>query len=150
MYSVDIFDSPWPVPYDVAVKALALPVSRVSVQAGFPSPADDFMVERLDIMKLLVKHPQATYFWRVRGDSMAGANIHDGSILAIDRAIKPKHMHVVVAVVDGECTCKYLHQRAGRVKLQAANPTYPDIVPKDSQTIEVWGVARGCITLFPT
>ena len=150
MSSIDVFGSPWPVPYDDAVKALALPVARVAVPAGFPSPADDFLVERLDIMQLLVKHPQATFFWRARGDSMIGANIADGSLLAIDRAIKPRHMSIVVAVVDGECTVKYLHQRAGRVRLKAANPTYPDIVPQDSQTIEVWGVVRGIITLVPT
>ena len=66
----------------------------------------------------------------------------------IDRAIRPKHGSIVVAMVDGECTVKYLYQRAGRIKLRAANPTYPDIVPKDSQTIEVWGVVVGSIKLF--
>ena len=89
----------------------ALPVCGVSVRAGFPSPADDFVVERL-----------ATYFWRVRGDSMRDAGIDDGCIIAVDRAIKPKHGSIVVAIVDGECTVKNLHQRAGRLKLRAANP----------------------------
>ncbi len=145
-----ILDSPLPVPYDQAVEALALPVGGVSVRAGFPSPADDFVVERLDVMQLLVKHPQATYFWRVRGDSMREAGIDDGSIIAVDRALRPKHGCIVVALVDGECTVKFLYQRAGRIKLKAANPTYPDIVPRDSQTIEVWGVVRGCVKLFIT
>lgn len=148
MYS--LLDSPLPVPYDVAAQSLALPVCGVSVRAGFPSPADDFVVERLDIMQLLVVHPQATYFWRVRGDSMREAGIEDGSIIAVDRAVRPKHGCIVVALVDGECTVKYLHQRAGRVKLRAANPTFPDIVPRDSQTIEVWGVVRGCVKIFAT
>ena len=57
---------------------------------------------------------------------------------------------IVVAIVDGECTVKYLHQRAGRIKLRAANPTYPDIIPRDGQTIVVWGVVSGCVKLFPT
>ncbi len=148
MYS--LWNSPLPVPYDTAAQSLALPLCGVSVRAGFPSPADDFAVERLDIMKLLVKHPQATYFWRVRGDSMRDAGIEDGSIIAVDRAIKPKHNSIVVAIVDGECTVKFLHQRAGRIKLRAANPTYPDIIPRDSQTIEVWGVVIGCVKLFLT
>ena len=148
MYS--FLNSPLPVPYDAAVQALALPICGVSVRAGFPSPADDFVVERLDIMKLLVKHPQATYFWRVRGDSMRDAGIEDGSIIAVDRAIKPKHNSIVVAIVDGECTVKYLHQRAGRIKLRAANPTYPDIIPRESQTIEVWGVVSGLVLFFVT
>ena len=145
-----ILDSPLPVPYEMAVQALALPICSVSVRAGFPSPADDFVVERLDIMQLLVKHPQATFFWRVRGDSMRDAGIDDGSIIAVDRAVRPKHGLIVVAMVDGECTVKYLYQRGGRIKLRAANPTYPDIVPRDSQTIEVWGVVSGCVKLFPT
>jgi DNA polymerase V len=148
MYS--LLDSPLPVPYDLAVQSFALPICGVSVPAGFPSPADDFVVERLDIMKLLVVHPQATYFWQVRGDSMREAGIEDGSIIVVDRAVRPRHGSVVVALVDGECTVKYLHQRAGRVKLKAANPTYPDIVPRDSQTIEVWGVVRGCVKIFAT
>ncbi len=148
MYS--LWNSPLPVPYDTAAQSLALPLCGVSVRAGFPSPADDFVVERLDIMKLLVKHPQATYFWRVRGDSMRDAGIDDGCIIAVDRAIKPKHNNIVVAIVDGECTVKFLHQRAGRIKLRPANPTYPDIIPRDSQTIEVWGVVSGCVKLFPT
>jgi len=139
-----------PVPYDVAAQALALPVCGVAVRAGFPSPADDFVVERLDLMALLVKHPQATYFWRVRGDSMAGAGIEDGSIIPVDRAIRPKHGHIVLAIVDNECTVKFLHQRGRGVKLRAANPTYPDIVPKDGQTIEVWGVVTAAVKLFPT
>ena len=111
-----------PVPYEMAVQALALPICGVSVRAGFPSPADDFVVERLDIMQLLVKHPQATFFWRVRGDSMRDAGIDDGSIIAVDRAVRPKHGLIVVAMVDGECTVKYLYQRGGRIKLRAANP----------------------------
>ena len=149
MYS--FLNSPLPVPYDAAVQALALPICGVSVRAGFPSPADDFVVERLDIMQLLVKHPQATYFWRVRGDSMQDAGIEDGSIIVVDRAVRPKHgCIVVVALIDGECTVKYLYQRAGRMKLRAANPTYPDIIPRDSQTVQVWGVVRGCVKLFAT
>ena len=145
-----VFSSPMPVPYDIAAPVLKLHICSITVQAGFPSPADDYMVERLDIMQLLVKHPQATFFWRVRGDSMRDAGIEDGSIIAVDRALRPKHGSIVVALVDGECTVKYLYQRAGRMKLRAANPTYPDIVPRDSQTIEVWGVVRGCLKLFVT
>lgn len=71
---------------------------------------------------------------------MREAGIDDGEILVVDRAIKPRHGHVMVAVVDGEFTVKYLHQRAGSIRLKAANPTFPDIVPKDGQTVEVWGV----------
>ena len=127
---------------------LVLPMSEGHVRAGFPSPAEDFAVNRLDLTQMLVPHPQATFLLRVAGVSMSEAGIGDGDTLVVDRAIKPQHGHVVVAVVDGEFTVKYLHQRAGRVRLKAANPTFPDIVPKDGQTVEVWGVVSSCIKRF--
>ncbi|MDO9437731.1 LexA family transcriptional regulator [Hydrogenophaga sp.] len=123
-----------------------MPIS--AVQAGFPSPAEDFAVNRLDLTELLVLHPQATYLLRVAGASMRDAGIDDGDTIVVDKAIKPRHGHIVVAVVDGEFTVKYLHQRAGRVRLKAANPTFPDIIPKDGQTVEVWGVVTSCIKRF--
>ena len=138
------------VPVPLLIQKLKLPMAEASVRAGFPSPADDFRVKRIDLNDVLITHPQATYLLRVAGDSMRDAGIEDGSIIAVDRAIKPKHNSIVVAIVDGECTVKYLHQRAGRIKLRAANPTYPDIIPRDSQTIEVWGVVSGCVKLFLT
>ncbi|MBU4610342.1 translesion error-prone DNA polymerase V autoproteolytic subunit [Achromobacter sp. GG226] len=119
------------------------------VRAGFPSPAADFAQERIDLIKQLVVHPQATFLMRVRGDSMRELGIDDGDVVVVDRAIRPRHAHIVVAIVDGEFTCKRLFQRQGRIKLQAGNPTYPDIVPRDGQTLEVWGVVTSCIKQFP-
>jgi len=116
-----------------------------SVQAGFPSPAEDHGVERIDLNKELIKHPQATFLMRVRGASMREAGIDDGDVVLVDRAIKPSHGHVVVAVVDGEFTVKRLWKRGSNLKLQAANPTYPDILPRDGQTVEVWGVVTTAI-----
>ena len=80
---------------------------------------------------------------------MVEAGIFDNDIMVVDRAIKARHNHVVVAIVDGDLTVKYFYQRAGRTKLRAANPTYPDIVPKEGQTIEVWGVVTSTIKQFP-
>jgi DNA polymerase V len=119
------------------------------VCAGFPSPADDLGAQRIDLAQVLVTHPQATYFLRARGHSMIEAGIFDNDILVVDRAVKARHNHVVVAIVDGDLTVKYLYQRAGRMKLKAANPTYPDIVPKEGQIIEVWGVVTSTIKQFP-
>lgn len=135
-------------PVAIAASALVLPMPASPVRAGFPSPAEDFAVNRLDLTQILVTHPQATFLLRVAGSSMRDAGIDDGDTLVVDRAVKPQHGHVVVAVVDGEFTVKYLHQRAGRLRLKAANPTFPDIVPKDGQTIEVWGVVSSCIKRF--
>ena len=121
-----------------------------TVCAGFPSPAEDLGAQRIDLTALLVTHAQATYFLKASGQSMVDAGIFDGDIMIVDRAVKPRHGHIVVAVVDGDFTVKRLYQRAGRVKLRAANVTFPEIVPKDGQTIEVWGVVTATIKRFPT
>ena len=123
---------------------------RNKVCAGFPSPAEDLGAQRIDLTALLVTHAQATYFLKASGHSMVEAGIFDGDIMVVDRAVKPRHGHIVVAVVDGDFTVKRLYQRAGRVKLRAANVTFPEIVPKDGQTIEVWGVVTATIKRFPT
>jgi DNA polymerase V len=135
-------------PTTLDATSLVLPMPVAAVRAGFPSPAEDFAVNRLDLTQLLITHPQATFLLRVAGASMREAGIDDGDTLVVDRAIKPRHGHIVVAVVDGEFTVKELYQRAGRVRLKAANPTFPDIEPKDGQTIEVWGVVSSCIKRF--
>ncbi|WP_066257084.1 LexA family protein [Hydrogenophaga flava] len=144
MNSISVSCTPRP----LAAVPLLLPMPETNVQAGFPSPAEDFAVNRLDLTEILVRHPQATFVLRVAGASMRDMGIDDGDLLVVDRALKAVHGHNVVAVVDGEFTVKQLHQRAGRMKLKAANPTYPDIVPKDGQTIEVWGVVTSCIKRF--
>jgi DNA polymerase V len=135
-------------PQLLVANPVVLPMPEGHVRAGFPSPAEDFAVNRLDLTQILVKHPQATFLMRVAGASMREAGIDDGDTLVVDRAIRPRNGHIVVAVVDGEYTVKTLQQRAGRVRLKAANPTFPDIIPKDGQTIEVWGVVSSCIKRF--
>lgn len=127
---------------------LCLPLAGARVCAGFPSPAEDFATQRVDLSAQLIRHPQATFLLRVSGDSMREAGIFDGDTLVVDRAIKPRHQHIVVAIVDGDFTVKYLYQRAGRIKLKAANPTYADITPKDDQTLEIWGVVTCAIKQF--
>ena len=134
----------------VAASTLAATINLLDFRmpAGFPSPAEDHLVRRCDLVDLLSTHPQATYFMRVRGDSMTGVGIHDNDIVAVNRALQPKHGSIVVANVDNEFTCKTLFQRNGRIRLVAANPAYPDIRPKEGQTIEVWGVVTAALTLF--
>jgi DNA polymerase V len=135
-------DVPWPLSVSGPLWVQALPAR---VAAGFPSPAEDHQVQRLDLMAQLVRHPQATFLLRVRGDSMRDVGILDGSVVLVDRAVAPRHGHIVIAIVDGEFVCKTLSTRAGRMRLKAANPTYPDIVPKDGQTLDVWGVVVATI-----
>jgi DNA polymerase V len=130
---------------------LHLPATEIgcSVHAGFPSPAEDHAGRRIDVIDKLVTHPQATFTMRVRGESMREAGIFDGDVVLVDRAVRPQHGMVVVAVVDGEFTCKQLWKRGSNIKLKAANPTFADITPKDGQTIEVWGVVIAAIKQFP-
>lgn len=118
------------------------------VPAGFPSPAEDHQVARLDLIELLSTHPQATYFMRIAGNSMTEAGIFDGDIVVVNRALTPQHGDIVLAVVDNEFTCKRLHQRNGQVRLKSANPAFPDIRFKDGQTLEVWGVVAATLKLF--
>lgn len=145
MYSSEDFRQP----VALSERSLVLPLAGDKVRAGFPSPAEDFTVKRIDLTQELVTHPQATFLLRVSGDSMREAGIFDGDILVVNKALKPRHGQVVVAVVDGEFTVKHLYHRAGRVKLRAANATYPDITPKEGQTLEVWGVVTASIKRFP-
>jgi len=79
---------------------------------------------------------------------MEGHGIFDGDILVVNKALRPQHNHIVVAIVDGEFTVKQLYQRSGRMCLKAGNHTYPDIVPREGQTIETWGVVVAAIKRF--
>lgn len=127
---------------------LQLPFVEGRLSAGFPSPADDFLVKRHDLNELLITHPQATFFWQVSGQSMKDAGIGDGDILVVNRALKPRHGSIVVAQVDGDFTVKTLHKRADRLKLVPANPTFPEITFREGQQLIICGVVTAAITRF--
>ena len=124
------------------------PLYGSKIVAGFPSAADDYIEARLDLNEYLVGHKEASFFLRVKGDSMTGANIHDGSLLIVDRAAEPRHRDIVVAVVNGELTVKRLYKRAGVVKLLAANEAYPEILIKPESELTVWGVVKHVVHTF--
>lgn len=115
------------------------------VPAGFPSPAQDHAVSRIDLNQVLIRHPLATYFMTVSGPSMRDAGIDDRDRLMVDRALTPQHGNVVVAVIDGELTVKRLHRKNGVVNLVAANPTFPEIRMREETDLQVWGVVTFCI-----
>lgn len=125
--------------------ALTMPQAEHSTPAGFPSPAADFEVNGVDLIEQMGLQQPSTFMARVRGLSMIGKGIDDGDLLVINKSIEPKHGHTVVAVLDNELTCKTLYQRDGVVKLQAANPDFADIVPKEGQTMTIWGVVTAVI-----
>ncbi|MET0211149.1 MAG: translesion error-prone DNA polymerase V autoproteolytic subunit [Burkholderiaceae bacterium] len=133
---------------EIEPAALRLPVVEGLLRAGFPSPADDFSIKRQDLNDLLITHPLATFYWRVSGKSMIEAGIDDGDILVVNRALTASHRNIVVAQVDGDFTVKYLYKRNGRIKLQAANPTFPEINFRDGQQLIICGVVTCAIKRF--
>ncbi|WP_317134066.1 LexA family protein [Methylococcus mesophilus] len=131
---------------DASAPGLSLPLFASRIQAGFPSPADDYVEGKLDLNQHLIRNPPATFFLRVQGESMLGAGIHPGDLLVVDRSIEPKHGAVVIAVVDGELTVKRLWLATPeRVELRAENPAYAPIVIGEFQQFELWGVVTSVI-----
>ncbi len=125
-----------------------LPLLLHSIPAGFPSPADEYVEKGLDLNAYLVRNKAATYFFRVVGDSMAGAHIHDGDMLVVDRSVEPKHGHIVLAAINNEYTVKRLYTLDGVVELHAENPAYPPIRFKEHEELQVWGVVVGTVARF--
>jgi DNA polymerase V len=123
----------------------SLPLFLSSVEAGFPSPADEYLEGMLDLNKLMVKHPAATFFVRAAGDSMIGAAIHPGDILMIDRAEEAVSGKIILAVVNGEFTVKRFIKKGARVYLTPENPRYPVIEITEGSDFQVWGVVTWVI-----
>jgi DNA polymerase V len=123
----------------------SIPLFGHAVPAGFPSPADDYVEDRLDLNQLLVQNKSATFFLRVKGDSMFNAGIHDGDIIVVDRSVEPVDGSVVVAVVDGELTIKRLVLCNGVAELRAENPKYAPIRFKEGQELTIWGVVTSSV-----
>ncbi len=123
----------------------ALPVFLGRLPAGFPSPADDYIEGKLDLNRHLIKHPAATFFVRVTGDSMIGAGIHSGDLLVVDRSLEAADRHVVVAVLDGELTVKRLFKQQGVLRLLPENLNYQPIEISGQHTFEIWGVVTSVI-----
>ncbi len=110
------------------------------VPAGFPSPAADHTRKRIDLNEHLIRNKEATFIFRVKGDSMTGAGIYEGDSLLVDRSIDAKHGHIVLAVLNNEFTVKRLHRRGGTVKLMPESNLYPPMVVKNEDELVIWGV----------
>ena len=121
------------------------PLFMVPVAAGFPSPADDYLEGKLDLNKYLIKHPAATFFVRVTGDSMIEAGIHPGDILIVDRSIEPTDKKVVIAVIDGELTVKRIRKLKDKIMLMPENDNYEPLPIEDGMDVEIWGVVTSVI-----
>ena len=130
-----------------------LALEHAPVRAGFPSPADDYKHERLDFNKDYIKHPEASFYGDVDGDSMKDAGIFDGDRVIIDRAVEARNGSIVVAFWNGEFTMKYLDltpQADGYIELRPANKDYPVFRIEAGDNFEVWGVVVHLIRTFET
>ncbi len=120
-----------------------------SVSAGFPSPAEDWVEDRVDLNRRFVTHPEATFFFRVSGDSMVSPqperSIPNKATLIVDRSREAQHDDIVVAILDDEFTVKRLYQRGKRLALIAENPAYAPIVLNEEQELKIWGVVTAWI-----
>lgn len=116
------------------------PYFEADLQAGFPSPADDYLQQQLNLHEYLVKHPAATFFVKVSGDSMKGAGIFSGDLLVVDRSIAPQNGKIVVAILNGGFTVKRLRLHGKKVWLLAENPAYPPIEICEENDFQVWGI----------
>lgn len=118
---------------------LQIPYLLEAVQAGFPSPAQDYVEQQLDLNELCIKHPAATYFVRAAGDSMIGAGIYENDILVVDRSLTPNAGDIIIAGWNGELTVKEL-QLKPYPALISHNDNYPAIRIPDSADLDVFGV----------
>jgi len=126
------------------------PISpRPSVAVGFGSPADDTGVTRLDLNDILVRHPPATFLMRVAGNAMHEAGIDEGDLVLVDRALTPANGHVVIAVVEDDFVCRRFAKHGGELRLQAADTSIADIVAREGEEFQVWGVVTSAIKSMP-
>ncbi|MFE0236681.1 LexA family protein [Brucella anthropi] len=118
-----------------------VPLMLHGLCAGFPSPADDYIDDTIDLSKLLISNPPATFLWRVDGHSMRDAGIFHGDLLIVDRSVKPRDGDIVVATVHGERSLKRLNLKGDRPRLTFENRDMPTFEIPELAEVEVWGVA---------
>ncbi|MCM1138848.1 MAG: translesion error-prone DNA polymerase V autoproteolytic subunit [Duncaniella sp.] len=126
--------------------AISLIYADGGIKAGFPSPAQDYITETIDLNKLLIRHPASTFYAKVVGDSMCGEGIYEGDILVIDRSIEAEHGDLAVCCLDGEFTLKRLCMNRGeRLYLMPSNRKYRPIEVTPDNDFMVWGVVTHTI-----
>lgn len=118
---------------------IAVPLFSDRVPCGFPSPATDYVEQRIDLNELLVQHPSSTYFVKTAGDSMIDAGISDGDLLVVDSSHIARHGDIVIAVVEGEFTVKRLQLRP-TVQLNPMNSAYSPIIIGSESALDIFGV----------
>ena len=117
-----------------------IPMFVDSVQAGFPSPAEDYMDLDLNLQDHLIQNSSATFCVRAVGESMKGAGIQSGDIMLVDKSLTPKNRSIVLAVIDGEFTVKRVNVSEKELYLMPENENFPPIKITEEMDFQVWGV----------
>jgi len=117
-----------------------------TVEAGFPSPAEEELADTMSLDDFLIQNPQSTFLLKVSGDSMSGAGILPGDMVIVDKGQSPKSGDIVIAEVDGEWTMKYLRKRGSDVALIPANPKYKPIKPE--RELKIAGVVTAVVRKY--
>ena len=126
--------------FDPATKKFKIPLLTDSVSAGFPSPADDYTEENIDLNEHLISIPFSTFFLRVKGDSMINAGIKDKDLIIVDKSLIARPGNIIIAMIDGEFTIKRLSIKNNELYLKAENHNYPDFRFKNHIDVQIWGV----------
>ena len=126
--------------FDSTTKRFRIPLLNDSVSAGFPSPADDYTEENIDLNEHLISNPFSTFFLRVKGDSMINAGIKDKDLIIVDKSLIAKPGNIIIAMIDGEFTIKRLSIKNDELYLKAENHNYPDFSIKNHIDVQIWGV----------
>ncbi len=126
--------------FDSTTKRFRIPLLNDSVSAGFPSPADDYTEENIDLNEHLIANPFSTFFLRVKGDSMINAGIKDKDLIIVDKSLIAKPGNIIIAMIDGEFTIKRLSIKNDELYLKAENNNYPDFRFKNHIDVQIWGV----------
>ena len=126
--------------FDSSTKEFRIPLLNDSVSAGFPSPADDYTEENIDLNEHLISNPFSTFFLIVKGESMINAGNKDKDLIIVDKSLIAKPGDIVIAMIDGEFTIKRLSIKNDELYLKAENHNYPDFSFKNHIDVQIWGV----------
>ena len=117
-----------------------IPYVNEGVSAGFPSPAADFMETNIDLNKELSENPLATYYIKVKGNSMIDAGINDKDVLVVDRSLEPQNNRIAICCIDGEFTVKRIQVEKDCLYLMPENPNYEPIKVTEENQLIIWGM----------
>ena len=137
-----------PIPAACSPLSLHIPLYAGRIPAGFPSPAADYIKANIDLNEMMVRDKEATFYIRVKGESMRDAGILDGSVVVVEAGLTPRPGDIVIAEIDGGFTLKRLKRVKGLYELHPANAEYNVIRIPEGGELRIFGVVTGTLTKF--